>query len=358
MTAGMRILHAIRSDEFSGVEQFVRRLAIEQASVGHQVHVIGGDPALMRAPLNARGVGFTPATRTLEVSRAVRRLHRHVDVVNTHMTAADVGAVFGLSAVRSRPAIVATRHFAQPRGRVGRVPIDALVRQRIDAEISVSKAVAAAIGVDSTVVHPGVEPRPQSSPALRTRAVLIAQRLQPEKATSHGIRAFAESGLAQRGWFLNVAGEGAERESLEALARQLGIGDATRFIGFRTDLPSLMESAGVLLAPCPFEHFGLTVVEAMASALPIVAADAAGHREMLSGLDPRALFTPGDVSAAAGQMSSLAADEPGRAALGRAERERQNQDFSLSAQANGTEKVYSAALARRRSATQTFEAPE
>lgn len=344
MTAPIRILHAIRSDGFAGVEQFVRRLAIAQAHDGHRVHVIGGDPARMREDLNAEGVGYTPAARTPEVARAVRRLRRHIDVVNTHMTAADLGATFGLSGMRVRPAVVATRHFAQRRGRVGKVPIDAIVRGTIDAEISISESVAAATGVESTVVHPGVPSRPATDPGLREPTVLMAQRLQPEKATDAGIQAFAASGLAERGWTLQIAGEGAERGTLEGLAEALGIGGSTAFLGFRDDLPTLMTRAGLLLAPCPFEHFGLTVVEAMASGLPIVAADAAGHREMLRGLDPRALFEPQDDAGAAAQLASLAADPRGRAALGSAERVRQAQDFSLRAQVAGTEAVYRRAI--------------
>lgn len=356
MNARLRILHAIRSDGFAGVEQFVRRLAIAQADDGHHVHVIGGDPARMRDVLNASGVGYTPATRTPEVARAVRRLRRHIDVVNTHMTAADLGAAFAFSGMGSRAAVVATRHFAQPRGRVGRVPIDAIVRRTIDAEIAISESVAAAIGVPSTVVHPGVETRPATDPALRTQTVLMAQRLQPEKATDVGIRAFAASGLAARGWMLDIAGEGGERDGLQALAASVGIGDTTRFLGFREDLPALMTRAGLLLAPCPFEHFGLTVVEAMASGLPVVAADAAGHREMLGGLDSRALFEPHSEDAAAAHMASLAADVRGRAALGESERARQSHGFSLRAQVEATEDVYRRTIAARRSPERAGEA--
>ena len=185
----LRILHAIRSDGFSGVEQFVLRLARTQAADGHEVTVIGGDPPRMRPGLDEVGVEHLPAARTHEVARAVRRLAREVDVVNTHMTAADVATVAALAPLpRSRrPAVVATCHFARPRGRVGPVPIDALVRRRIDAQISISAAVAAAIDGPSTVVHTGIESRPAGDQAARERTVLMAQRLQPEKRTDVGV---------------------------------------------------------------------------------------------------------------------------------------------------------------------------
>ena len=346
MSGRLRILHAIRSDGFSGVEQFVLRLARTQAADGHAVTVIGGDPPRMRPGLDEVGVEHLPAARTQEVARAVRRLARDVDVVNTHMTAADVATVQALAPLpRSRrPAVVATCHFARPRGRIGPVAIDALVRRRIDAQISISAAVAAAIDGPSTVVHTGIESRPPGDQAARERTVLMAQRLQPEKRTDVGVRAFAASGLASDGWMLDVAGIGPEREALERLAAELGIAASVRFSGYRTDLPDLLARAGMLLAPCPVEGLGLTLLEAMASGLPPVAADAAGHVELLAGLDPRCRFTADDPESGGSRLRALAADVAGRAALGATARERQQAHFSLRAQADGTEAVYRKAL--------------
>ena len=342
----LRILHAIRSDGFSGVEQFVLRLARTQAADGHQVTVIGGDPPRMRPGLDEVGVAHMPAARTQEVARAMRPLARDVDVVNTHMTAADVAAVEALAPIpRSRrPALIATCHFARPRGRLGPVPIDGLVRRWIDAQISISAAVAAAIAGPSTVVHTGIESRPAGDPTARERTVLMAQRLQPEKRTDVGVRAFAASGLAADGWVLDIAGIGPEREALERLAAELGVEASVRFSGYRTDLPDVLGRAGLLLAPCPVEGFGLTLLEAMASGLPPVAADAAGHVELLAGLDPRCRFTADDAESGGARLRALAADSAGRAALGAAARQRQQAHFSLRAQADGTEAVYREAL--------------
>ncbi|MFE6254111.1 glycosyltransferase [Agromyces sp. NPDC057865] len=339
MKAPLRILHAVRSDGFAGVEQFVLRLALAQAADGHDVAVIGGAAERMRPDLDAAGVEHVPAARTVEVQRAVRPRAAKVDVVNTHMTAADVAAVIALTG-RRRPALVSTRHFAQPRGRLGPVPIDALVRHRIDAEVSISAAVAASVDRPSTVVHTGVDPRPLGDGRPRDPTVLIAQRLEPEKHTHVGIRAFAASGLAADGWTLEVAGDGSERDAVHALARELGLAEVVRFSGFRSDLPAVMDRAGILIAPCPLEGLGLTVLEAMAGGLPVVAAAAGGHVELLEDLDERTLFAADDADDAARRLRALAGDERGRADLGAAERVRQQQAFSTRAQADGTEAVY------------------
>ena len=101
----LRILHAIRSDGFAGVEQFVLRLAIAQAADGHDVAVIGGATDRMRAGLDQAGVAHTPAARTDRGRSAPCAGSAHgVDVVNTHMTAADVGAVAALASGGDRAA--------------------------------------------------------------------------------------------------------------------------------------------------------------------------------------------------------------------------------------------------------------
>jgi glycosyltransferase involved in cell wall biosynthesis len=342
--SGIRILHAIRSNSFAGVEQFVRRLAIAQARAGHDVHVIGGDPGHMAGPLAEAGVGFEPADRTATVAAALRASSARTDVVNTHMTAADIAAVRAFTG-RSRPAVVSTRHFAQRRGRFRALPLDPLARRVVDAEISVSTAVAEAIGLPSTVVRPGIEPPRLAPVAGRGRVILVVQRLQPEKQTVLAIEAFARSGLAAEGWRLDIAGSGAEAESLSQDAAVLG--DAARMLGFRDDVPQLMASAGILLATAPFEHFGLTVLEAMASGLPVVAAAAAGHLETMAGLDDGALFTAGDADAGAAALRAFAVDPERRRRLGEAERARVVRDFSVAAQVEKTDAVYRAAIAAR-----------
>lgn len=347
MTGALDIVHAIRSDEFAGVEQFVRRLATEQAQDGHRVTVFGGPPEQMTS-LQEAGVRWGPARTTAAVVRAVRAELPTADVVNSHMTAADAAAVVARATSRHGVAIVSTRHFAQQRGSLGPGIMYRRLERHIDAEISISDAVARRVGVPSTVIYPGIAPISAPDPSTRRETVLMAQRLQPEKHTAVAIRAFAASGIWKSGWDLVIAGEGVEHDALVSLAAALGVADHVRLLGFRSDIPELMRDAGLLFASAPFEHFGLTVLEAMGAGLPVVAAAAAGHVEMLDGLDERALFPPDDVSAAAASLQALAADLPARIVLGRQERERQIARFSIKGQAEATEAVYRRAVAARK----------
>jgi glycosyltransferase involved in cell wall biosynthesis len=342
----LQLLHVVRTRSFAGVEQFVRRLAIAQAGAGHRVAVIGGDPVQMEPALQAANVGFAASGNSVHDAFLIRRAARTADVVATHMTAADAVAAAALVGLES--ALVSTRHFTRRRGSRAPHPVYSTFESRIDAEIAISGAVARSIGTPSTVVHSGVEDSTAPEAATRSRTVLMAQRLQPEKRTRVGLAAFAASGLANEGWRLQIAGAGPELRLLEADAASFGIADAVDLLGFRDDIAQLYRQAGLFVAPCPVEGLGLSLLEAMATGLPALAADAGGHSEILAGLDPRSLFPADDIAAAARSLRALADDEAGRAALGAAARERQRAEFSIASQRAGTEAVYRRAIEVRR----------
>ena len=330
----MRIVHAVRSDGFAGVERHVARRARSQARGGDDVLVVGGAADGMVPELD--GVPHLEAATVPEVARQLAVHGRRADVVHVHMTAAEIAAGL-VHWSRHRPAVVATRHFAAPRGRGPGGPVVArLARRAVQAQMAVSRYVADHVDGTATVVYPGVDVVTARVP--RERVVLVLQRLEPEKATEVALRAVARSGLTRRGWTVRVAGTGSQARAVAELAERLGI-DA-ELLGHRADAGRLLSSAGVLLAPCPVEGLGLSVLEAMAHGLPVVAADAGGHSELLAGLDPRGLFPPGDDAAAAERLQALADDDEGRAAYGAAAAARQRECYTLAAQVDRTSAVY------------------
>ena len=343
MTGGLRILHAIRSDGFAGVEHHVATLAVAQRTLGHRVAVIGGDATAMRAAIDDPAINHRPAVTVLDTAHAIDEW-RHCDILHVHMTAAEIAAVL---AVRSWSVpVVSTRHFGGRRGASlgGRLAAP-VVERRISAQIAISAYVAGLIGGSSTVVHHGV-PASTASPSVlgRSDTVLVVQRLEEEKATDVALHAFARAGLADRAWRLEIAGEGAERPHLERLAARLGIARSVSFLGRHSDVPLLMERAGIFLATCPVEGLGLSVLEAMAAGLPVVAAGAGGHLETVGALATATLFDSGNASAAARLLARLAGDERERERYGAALQELQRERFSVESQARATEAVYRSVL--------------
>jgi glycosyltransferase involved in cell wall biosynthesis len=337
------VVHVVCTDAFAGVERYVTTLARTQDARALRVQVLGGAADRMPAELAGSGVRWAPAPTPLRAASALRSLRGaqgRPALVHAHMTAAELAAVSAADAP-----VVATRHFAATRGsgRVGRT-VGRYVTPRLAAQVAISDYVAERVEGPSTVVHPGVpsflreaEPDPG---AERRPVVLMAQRLEAEKRTDLGLRMWAASGLAADGWELLVAGTGALRADLEALAQDLGVAGSVRFLGARSDMDVLLATSAVFLAPRPDEPYGLSVVEAMAHGTPVVAAAGGGHDETVGAADGAVLVPADDVETAGARLARLARDPARRAAYGEELRAVQQHRFGLEAHADGIEAVY------------------
>ena len=340
----MKIVHAVCTDAFAGVERHVALLAAAQADHGHEVVVAGGHAPTMSAVMDRSDIRHIPA-RTVTRMRSVLNLLGDNDVFNVHMTAAEIAAAMAWES-RHVP-VVATRHFAAHRGQSSWAAgvVSRWAARRIAAQIAVSRYVAEHVEPPATVVLSGVASTETTNPVgSRSRTVLVAQRLQPEKRTGDAIECFAASGLAASGWRLDIAGSGADLGRLRELVAQRGLGSSVRFLGQRRDVGALMTDAAILLAPRPDEALGLTVLEAMSHELPVVAAHGGGHLETIGTVAPELCYPVGDLSAGAEILRMLAADEAQRGELGARLREVQQGQFSLEAQACATEAVYRSVL--------------
>jgi len=341
----VRVVHAIRSDGFAGVERHVARLAQAQALKGDQVHVIGGHQVKMSLAMAGSCIEHSRGDTLGQLVRVASRLISDADVVHMHMTAAEVAVTVASIGKRPVPPLVTTRHFPLQRGRNrgGRL-VAGLAASRLTAQIAISHYVAERIEGESTVVYPGVETQPDAGSATeREPVVLVVQRLEPEKDTAVAIRAFADSGLAESGWRLEIVGDGSLRESLGKLAKQAGVMAAVHFLGNRADVSELMARSAMLIAPCAIEGLGLSVLEAMAAGLPVAACGTGGHLETLPAAGRRVCFPKNDTSAATAAMNTLAASSDLRDQLAVAGQQRQRALFTFESQVSRTDEVYRAA---------------
>ncbi|MBW4031743.1 MAG: glycosyltransferase family 4 protein [Acidobacteria bacterium] len=338
------VVHVVCSDAFAGVERYVLNSALALRGAGFRVTVVGGAQSSLSSPLRLAGVDWLPGASIRQALRSLNRV-RDVDLLNTHMTNADlVGVLVG--GIRRIP-VVSTRHFASTRGSssVARL-VSTGIRRRVAAQIAISEFVSSNIEGDSTVVYTGVDDVVDTPAAGRRAEVLVSQRLEKEKSTDQALRAWAL--VPERGpWRLVVGGSGSERSALEALARELRIDDSVDFLGFQEDVGLLLRRASIFLAPTPREGLGIAVIEAMASALPVVAARGGGHLESVGPVVGSALFDPDDPAAAAVELTRLMGDESAREAYGRALCDRQRAIFTPARQTAGTIAVFAAVLSSR-----------
>ena len=334
-TAARRVVHCVRSDAFAGVERYIASVAPELARRGWDVHVIGGDPGRMRTELGA--IRHTPAATTGAVAAQLLRCDRHT-IVHAHMTAAEAAAA--TAQVLRRFPFVTTRHFAVARGSspIARAGAS-LIGRAVDRQISISQFVAGAIGEPSLVILNGVPANDRvPTPELM---VLTAQRLEAEKHTDVAIHAWARSNLRDHGWRLTLAGSGRQAADLAQLVDRLALRDSVEFVGVQTDMTTLMSRAAIFLATHPAEPFGVSVAEAMAARLPVIAASGGGHLETVGAANPGSLFPVGDARAAAALLDTLGADPAERDRIGLTLQTWQRAHLSIEAHVDQLERVYS-----------------
>jgi len=131
------------------------------------------------------------------------------------------------------------------------------------------------------------------------------------------VRAFAR--LSDQ-WQLVIAGEGPEREAIVREAQRLGIEHRVHLPGFVEDPASLMDLFDLFALSSRSEQFPISVVEAMAAGLPVVAPAVGDVAAMLSEENRPFVVPPGDERALAGELIRLAADPALRRRIGAANR--------------------------------------
>ncbi len=206
-----------------------------------------------------------------------------------------------------------------------------------------------------TIVPNGVDtgrfqPDPTAPARLRARlglpsdAVLlvVATRLEFEKGVHLALEALARLRPAERCLYLLVAGKGVYGPTLERRAQALGLGGHVRWLGFveHTDLPSLLAGSDIFVfASLQPESMTLSILEAQAAGLPVVASDAGGVAEAPLVGQTGFQFRRGDVASLVGRLEPLLADPVRRRAMGALGRRLAEHRFSVEAMVTTTEAI-------------------
>jgi len=145
----------------------------------------------------------------------------------------------------------------------------------------------------------------------RRRRVAYVGRIEAYKHVDVMLRAVARLPADLRDVELLVIGRGARREALEALARELGIAERTRFTGFvpNEERDRLLADARVCVCPSEKEGWGLTVIESNSAGTPVVASDAPGLRDSVRDGETGFLVAVGDVEGFARRIEALLRDD-------------------------------------------------
>lgn len=335
-----RLAQVVATGSFAGVERYVCNIS-NLLSAGWDVTVVGGQGAAMRKHLDP-GISWLAGSNTLGCMVALLRAG-HVDLVHAHMTAAELCA--SITTIRSRGPVVSTRHFAARRGKTwpGRV-IAPWVEGRLTTEIAMSQFVASGVGrTRELFLVPPAVPDDVSRWSADSKVVLVLQRLDKEKDTHVALLAWETSRLWDMGWTMRIVGSGPESSSLSKMVSTRRIPDVT-LTGWSGEVSRELDRAGLMLAPAPAEPLGLSVLEAMAAGIPVVASSGGGHAETVARAVGARMFQPGDHLCAARLLRELATSDSERAELSSVSRTLQRREFGMLDHVRRIEGLYRDAL--------------
>jgi glycosyltransferase involved in cell wall biosynthesis len=178
------------------------------------------------------------------------------------------------------------------------------------------------------IVHYGIAPRSAPRPYRRRQPrLLCVGRLIPIKGHIVLLRAFADAKRQVPDLTLDVAGRGPLEPALKALARELGVADSVRFLGYVSPIQDAIDDAAIVVVPSMGEGFGMVALEAMERARPVIAAAIGGLGELVRDGETGLLVEPGAAEPLTRAIVELAGDLGLAARMGRAGRERALAEF-------------------------------
>nr|WP_316639047.1 TIGR03088 family PEP-CTERM/XrtA system glycosyltransferase [uncultured Roseateles sp.] len=146
---------------------------------------------------------------------------------------------------------------------------------------------------------------------------------------------------------LVMIGDGPLRAQAQALLDAAGLADLAWLPGERDDVAQIMAGLDCFVLPSLGEGISNTILEAMASGLPVIATDVGGNAELVNDGQTGLIVPAADAQALAGAMARLADDPSGAEAMGRAGRSLVQQKFSLPAMVGAYQGLYDRLLDQR-----------
>lgn len=280
--------------------------------------------------------GFRPDL-VVTLSRRLRQLRP--DVVHTHNTA---GYLYGVSAsVLARvPRVIHTRHGQRFEASKRQTLSFRWLSRWVDQVVSVSedgRRLTIDEGIEdqrACTIRNGIDlDRFRYIGPTPGGPVVMVARLSREKDVATLLHAmaivgnnFADSDPPLR---LDIVGDGSERVALERLSRQLGVESSVSFLGHRDNIHDALSGASMFVLPSLTEGISLTLLEAMACGLPVVATQVGGTPEVVLPGVTGTLVPPRDPTAMAEAMMQLWLDPDMASRYGLQGRQRVELEFGI-----------------------------
>lgn len=275
-----------------------------------------------------------------EIRSVIRK--ENISGVVTNASVIPAGAL--AAAIEGVPHLWIAREFVGQGGMVG--PLDAtlvhgcmgaLSARVVCVSEALATAVAKTINLEKVaVVHSGIDTGwfARCAPDHDNHVIVSVGTTTPEKGLDDLVEAaciLAEDNLS---FTVRVVGDFdllSYKEKVEKRLLSLGIQQHFQFINFQKDIRPCLDRAAVACMPSHAEGMGMTIVEAMAAGLPVVATDCGGPRDLIDHDQTGLLVPVGSPDTLAGALRRILADTNLAAAMGQAGRMRARQRFDADA---------------------------
>ena len=358
----MRILQICSARQIGGGERHLVDLTNGLARRAHDVFaaLVPSSPLLSQlSGVPGQNIVKVPMRNVLNVSSALK-LARFTNANRIQIIHAHVARDYPLAALvarRSSAHLILTRHVLFPMNRAHKLSL-----RRTDRVIAVSQAVADELRArrifspeNIVLIHNGIDVDrfARGREDFLTKEEVENQKLcvgmighlAPIKGQEDFIRAAAIVCRQRPDVEFVIAGDdksrtGEHRRKIERLIGGLNLEQHVSLIGWVDDIAQLLPKFDLFVSPSRSEPFGLSIVEAMAAGVPVIATASEGAREIIDDqLDGR-LVPVGDAEALADAISGLLADSHMRERLSAEAQRRVRERFSLEQMLDATEEVY------------------
>ena len=233
-----------------------------------------------------------------------------------------------------------------------------------NSEIS-KKEYASDIGIDPkkiNVIYNGVDVnlfgphRPASivnkrdSFKIKESDIVIGSvgRFDPVKGIKNLVKVFSFlSPDVRKHCKLLLVGDGSEKKDIQTLLSQLGMQDQVILTGMRKDIPDCLRVMDIYVQPSLFENISNSVLEAMATGLPVISTNVGGIREILDHNRNGLIVELGNDNSMAEALASLIKNAEQRKIMGKFAREKVADSFSIQKMVSDYEVLYQNLLSKR-----------
>lgn len=373
------VMHIILNLDIGGAQEVVRTLVKYMIREGHRPIVCTFKDGPLRQEIEQLGVPveilpdrrysiLTPHRFALEMFRIRKELilliRKHqVQVIQTHLLQSLDFLAATLRFMPLAPSIYWTVHnynftlrsedlprfhwLLRPKQIVYRLLWHLLIHW-IDGVIAVSEEVQDAIlkNIGSitenkiTVISNGVDLERYREPidkqlirktlglAEDAKLLLVVAMLREQKGHHYLIEAASRVVPQFPDLHILIVGDGVLKEDLIAQTKHLGLQEYVHFLGIRDDIPRLLAGSDTFVLPSLWEGLPMSLIEAMASALPIVATEVSGSKQVMVSGVTGLLVPPGDSQRLAEAILEVISHPQWGTEMGRAAQERVEKEYS------------------------------